>query len=109
MDESISLRLGETMPAELLKTALLGEWVIATRSYTKNGITTVPSRNRYPIPEETLKQIAFDFLATETEADGCEKGYMFELINSRSGKIYKVTVERIPFPEDKHENDLQRP
>ncbi len=86
------------MPAEVLKTALTGTWVIATRTYIdKDGVTTVPSKNRYPIPEETLKQITFDFLVTE--AEGCGKGYMFELMNKKNGEVYTVTVERLTAPE----------
>lgn len=89
------------MPAEVLKTALLGEWVTATRTHTdKSGVKTIIGK-RYPIPNEILKEITFDFLVKE--AEGCKKGYAFDLHNKRTGELFKITVERLPFPESKEE------
>ncbi len=82
------------MTVELLQTALLGEWVISTRTTVDKYGTKFISGKRYPVPIEVIKEIVFDFLFKE--AEGYKLGYKFDLRNKRTGEMFKVTVERIP-------------
>lgn len=81
------------MPPEIMKTLLLDEWCIVTRITKKDGYATAHEGHKYPVPKETIEQIAYDYLIKE--AEGCEKGYTFTITNKTLKEAFKVTVERI--------------
>ncbi len=80
------------MPPEVMKTVLLGEWVIITRKTQKDGFAIAHEGKKYPIPKETLECIANDCLVKGL--DGMEKGYTYKIFN-KGLPVYKVTVERM--------------
>jgi hypothetical protein len=77
------------MAPEIMRTLLLDEWVIVTRSTKKDGYATAHEGKKYPIPKETIEAIANHYLTKQLE--GCKKGYTYK---TGDGKV-KVTVERI--------------
>ncbi len=80
------------MPPEIMKTCLLDEWVIVTRSTKKDGYAIAHEGKKYPIPKEILESIANDYLIKQLE--GTKKGYTYKIV-SKGKQHAKVTVERI--------------
>lgn len=91
---------GPIKGATIRQTLLLGKWEIRTGEYLdKDG--WISARNRYPIPEETLEQIALDWLVKSTE--GYENGYSIELYGkTKDGKRerFKLSIERNGFVDN---------
>ncbi len=76
------------MIPEIMRTALLDEWVIVTRKTEKDGVAI--AHTKYPIPKETIEQIANHYLTKQLE--GCKKGFSYKI--GKDAEI-KVTVERL--------------
>lgn len=79
------------------QTLLLGTWEIRTGEYLdKDG--WISCRNKYPIPQDVLEQIAFDWMIKSVE--GLERGYSNTLYGKiRDGKRekFKFRIERDGF------------
>lgn len=69
---------------------LLGRWEIRTGEYLdKDG--WISCRNKYPIPDDVLEQIALDWIIKSVE--GCDNGYE----NTLYGKIHDGKREKFRF------------
>lgn len=90
---------GPIKGAHVRQSLLMGKWEIRTgERMDKRG--WISARNIYPIPDETLEQIAWDWIVKST-AD-YEKGYSIDLYGSKKdGKREKfvLTVEKRGFVE----------
>jgi hypothetical protein len=96
---SEELKPGPIKGATIRQSLLLGEWQIRTGEYVdKDG--WISCRNKYPIPAETLEQIALDWLVKSV--DGFENGYSNVLYGKPRGckrERFKFCIERDGFEE----------
>ena len=74
---------------EVMKTELLGDWVIVTKKTNLKGGGVI-AETKYPIPEKTIWYITNSHLIKQLE--GCENGYTYKTGKDNS---VKVTVERV--------------
>ncbi|MDD5537250.1 MAG: hypothetical protein PHS36_08760 [Candidatus Cloacimonetes bacterium] len=92
--------------AKVIQTALLEKWEIWTGMYrTKDG--WMSAKNRYPIQEDTLEQIALDYLVKKIEG---QKLHVFELLDkSKYGKREKITItmERDGYVENTNKREIK--
>ena len=85
------IKPGPIKGAKVVQTLLLDEWEIWTGMHAdKRGF--ISARNRYPIPENTITQISYDFLIKELGE--AKNGIEFDLFDRpRNGKHEKFTVK----------------
>ena len=85
------IKSGPIKGAKVVQTLLLDEWEIWTgMSSDKRGF--ISARNRYPIPENTITQISYDFLIKEL--GDAKNGIEFDLFDRpKNGKREKFTVK----------------
>lgn len=91
---SEELKPGPIKGAHVRQSLLLGTWQIRTGERVDNE-GWITARNTYPIPDETLEQIALDWIVKQ--AEGYEKGYEMELY----GKIHEGKREKFKFRIEK--------
>jgi len=94
------LKPGPIKGPHIRQSPLLETWEIRTGEYLdKDG--WISCKNKYPIPEDTLKQIAIDWLIKN--CNGCENGYTMELRGkAKDGKRerFKLSVMKDGFVEE---------
>ena len=80
-----------TQEPKIAQSPLSKEWYITTK-YSENGNGIMDTKEKYPIPNNVISTIAWDFLLREQMKD-CEKGFEV-IVSTPNDGAFLVKVRR---------------